>query len=76
MQQLGGYTPAPKKATNLLALHATLCAQFGTKFFAVTALTTLPDPDTSNDSLQFDMFEPDPKHRGAMLRTELAPDVE
>ena len=34
-----GYTPAPKKATNLLALHATLGVQFGTKFFAATALT-------------------------------------
>jgi len=77
LQQLGvkacGYTLAPKKATNLLALHTTLGAQFGTKFFAATALTTLPDPDTSNHSLQCDMFEPDPKHRGAMLRTELAP---
>jgi len=69
-----GYTPAPKKATNLLALHAKLGAQFGTKFFAATALTTLPDPDTSNHSLQCDMFEPYPKHRGAMLRTELAPE--
>jgi len=78
LQQLGvkvcRYTPAPKKATNLLALHATLRAQFGTKFFAATGLTTLPDPDTSNYSLQRDMFEPDPKHRGAMLRTELAPE--
>jgi len=75
LQQIGvkacGFTPAPKKATNLLALHAKLGAQFGTKFFAATALTTLPDPDTSNHSLQCDMFEPDPKHRGAMLHTEL-----
>ena len=68
-----GYTPAPKKATNLLALHATLGAQFGT-FFAATALTTLPDPDTSNHSLQCKMLEPDPKHTGAMSRTELAPE--
>jgi len=78
LQQLGvkacGYTPAPKKATNLLALHAKLGAQFGTKFFAATALTTLPDPDISNHSLQCDMFEPDPKHTGAMLSTELAPE--
>jgi len=78
LQQFGvkacGYTLAPKKATNLFALHATLGAQFGTKFFSATALTTLPDPDTSNHSLQCDMFEPDPKHRGAMLRTELAPE--
>jgi len=79
LQQLGvkacGYTPAPKKATNLLALHATLGAQFGTKFFAATALATLPDSHTSNHSVQCDMFEPDPKHRGAMLlRTELAPE--
>jgi len=78
LQQLGvkayGYPPAPKKATNLLALHATLGAQFGAKFFADIALTTLPDPDTSSHSLQCDMFEPDPKHRGAMLRTELAPE--
>ena len=77
LQQLGvkacGYDPAPKKATNLLSLHAKLGAQFGTKFFAATALTTRPDPDTSNHSLKCDMFEPDPKHRGAMLRTELAP---
>jgi len=78
LQQLGvkacGYTPALKKATNLLALHAKLGAQFGTKFFAATVLTRLLDPDTSNHSLQCDMFEPDPKHRGAMLRTELAPE--
>jgi len=78
LQQLGvktcGYTPAPKKATNLLALHAKLGAQFGTKFFAATALTTMPDPDTPNHSLQCDMFETDPKHRGAILRTELAPE--
>jgi len=69
LQQLGvkacGYTLAPKKATNLLALHTTLGAQFGTKFFAATALTTLPDLDTSNHSLRCNMFEPDPKHRGA-----------
>jgi len=78
LQQFGvkacGNTPAPQKATNLLALHATLGAQFGTNLFAATALTTLPDPDTSNHSLQCDMFEPDPKHRGVMLRTELAPE--
>jgi len=67
-----GYAPAPKKVTHLLALHATLGAQFGT-FFAATALTTLPDPDTSDHSLQCEMFEPDIKHRGAMLRMELAP---
>jgi len=69
-----GYTLAPKKATNLLVLYTTLGAQFGTKFFSGTTLTTLPDQDTSNHSLQCDMFEPDPKHRGAMLRTELAPE--
>jgi len=70
-----GYTPAPKKmATNLLALHATLGAQSGTKFIAAKALTTLPDPDTSNHSLQCKMLEPDPKHTGAMSRTELAPE--
>jgi len=78
LQQFGvktcGYTLAPKKATNLLALHATLGAQFDTKFFVATTLTTLPDPDTSNHSVQCNMFEPDPKHRGAMLRTELAPE--
>jgi len=78
LQQLGvracGYTPAPKKDTNLLALHATLGAQFGTKFFAATALTTLPDPDTSNYSLQYNMFGPHPKHRGSMLYRELAPE--
>jgi len=66
LQQLGvkacGYTLAPKKATNLLALHANFGDQSGTKFFAATALITLPDPDTSNHSLQHDMFEPDPKH--------------
>jgi len=60
LQQLGvkscGYSPAPKKATNVLALHAKLGAQFGTKFFA----DTLPDSDTSNHSLLCDMFEPDP----------------
>ena len=70
LQQLGvkayGYTSVPKTSTNLLALHAKLGAQFGTKFFAATALTTLPDPDTSNHSLQCEIFEPDPKHRGAM----------
>ena len=48
LQQFGvkacGNTPAPKKATNLLALHATLGAQFGTNLFAATALTTLPEP--------------------------------
>ena len=75
MQQLGvkacGYTPAPQKATNLLALHAKFGAEFGTNFFAATALTTLPDPETSIHSLQCDMFEPDPKHRGAILCTEL-----
>jgi len=73
LQQVGvkacGYIQAPKKA-NLLALRTTLGAQFGTKL----ALTTLPDPDTSNRSLQCYMFETDPKHRGAMLRTDLAPD--
>jgi len=68
-----GYTLAPKNATNLLTLHATLGAQFGTKFFAAKALTTLTDLDTSNHSLQCDMFKADPKHRGAILRTELAP---
>jgi len=68
-----GYTPAPKKA-NLLLLHATLGAHFGTKIFVATALTTLPDPDTSNHSLQCDMFETDPKQRGAILCTELAPE--
>jgi len=70
-----GYTPAPqKKATNLLALHATPGAQSGTKFIAATALTTLPDPDASNHSLQCNKLEPDPKHTGAMSRTELAPE--
>ena len=44
------------------------------KFFSATALTTMPDPDTLNHSLQCDMLEPDTKHRGAMLRTELAPE--
>ena len=52
LQQLGVkscsiYPSVPKKATNLLALHVTLGAQLGTKFFAATALTILPDPDTS-----------------------------
>jgi len=54
-------------------MYATLGAQFGTKFFALIAPITLPNHDTSNHSLQCEMFEPDPKRKGVMLRTELAP---
>ena len=74
MKAISASTPVPRNATNLLALEATLCAQFGTKFFAATTTTTMLDPNTSNHSLQCYMFEPDPKHRGAMLHTELAPE--
>jgi len=66
--------PGAQKGHKLVTLHVTLGAQFGTKFCAVTALTTLSNPDTSKHSLQCDMFEPDPKHRGEMQCTELAPE--
>jgi len=56
----------------LLALHTTLGAQFGTTFIEAIALTTMPDLVPSNHSSQCNMFEPDPKYTGAMLRAELA----
>ena len=58
----------------LLALHTELASQSGTHFFTTTPRATLPDPNTINPALLCDMFEPDPKHRNAMLRSELAPE--
>ena len=81
LRQLGvkdGSAPLPSKpvciAKSLLALHTKLASQLGTHFFTTTARATLPDPNTINPALQCDMFEPDPKHRNAMLRSELAPE--
>jgi len=79
LQQLGvkayaASTPVPKTGNKLAGTARHTWCSIWHKFFSATALTTMPDPDTLNHSLQCDMLEPDTKHRGAMLRTELAPE--
>jgi len=75
---LGAKESAVRKAlqsTCTLALLQSFAAAGPTRYDAFIASHNLEpdDGDTSEHSLQCDEFEPDPKHRNAMLKTPLAP---